>query len=128
MNGFLFLPYYFKWHYSRGIIDLYHNLLRMLGFFLSWFSVGHLLKTFFAPWKRLGEDYHVGFHPEEFFSALLVNTLMRLLGMAVRLCVIGTGLVVYVFGIIASVAIMIVWIGMPVIIAFFVAIIIQKIS
>lgn len=128
MNVLLLIPYYFRWHYTRALRDLYHNLVTLTVFVFSWFSIASLLKTFFTPWRRLGDEYHKGFHPEEFLSAMIVNTILRLLGMSIRTIVIVVGLSA-VFGImLLNIIVFICWVFFPVLIAFFLAIVIKNLA
>jgi len=118
MYPLLFFPYYVKWHYGRGLKDLFRNISIGVSFVFSWFSVSELTQTLFAPWRRLGEEYQKGFHPEEFFSALLINTIMRIVGFVFRLIVIAAGLIATGLAIAASLVIAFVWIFYPFVLAF----------
>ncbi len=126
MNVLLLIPYYFRWHYGRAFRDLHRNLIALTAFVFSWFSIVSLLKTFFTPWRRLGDEYHKGFHPEEFFSAMLVNTILRLLGMSIRLVVITLGLLAVIGTAFLGIIIFVSWIFFPVLITFFIAIAIKN--
>jgi len=101
----LFFPSYFVWHYGRAFADLLALYTTALRFTLRLFSLGTLLRTLFSPWRRMGEEYKKGFDPEAFFSSLIVNILMRLVGAFIRIIVIIFGLVtlafVVMFGVIA---------------------------
>lgn len=128
MNIVLFIPHYIVWHYRRGIIDIYHNLIRGVIFVGTWFSVLPLLKTFFSPWRRLGDEYRKGFHPEDFFSSLLVNTILRLLGMSIRFVVIACGIIATFSAAVLAVVIFISWILFPLLFAFFIALAIKNLA
>ena len=76
--------HYFIWHYSRALRDFINIWLNFLWFFWQLFSVRLLLATFFAPFHRLQERPRPGFHPDELAEALVVNLLMRLVGVVTR--------------------------------------------
>lgn len=93
MNFIIIIPIYFSWHYSRAYFDLFRLWKNILGFVLHFFSIELLLKTLFSPWKRLGEDKKKGFNPGAFFSSLAINTIMRIVGVFIRLSTISIGLI-----------------------------------
>lgn len=106
---------YSKWHYGRGLKELLgvaHNFLWFVGHF---FSFNLLLKTLFAPWKRLGENYSGNFNLEAFASALIVNTLMRVVGFATRSIILIIGFASYIFVAAFSTAVLVIWFFAPVI-------------
>jgi|SRR3989338_8393491 len=119
MDFFLFIPDYFRWHYSRSLRDLWGISARLVGFIPSYFSIGFLLRTLFSPWRRLHEDYERGFNLESFFSSLIVNVVMRVVGFSARLITILAGLFATAGAAIAVVLLFLLWILFPLIIAFF---------
>lgn len=127
MYTLIFLPYYVRWHYGQGIKDLFATMRRCVSFVFSWFSVVFLLETLFSPWKRLGSEYQKGFHPEEFFSALLINTIMRIVGFVIRTVVIFFGLISTVLAIGVSLVVAFVWIFYPFVLAFLVILLFENI-
>lgn len=116
MNVLLYLPAYVIWHYTAGLwaaLAVARNLLR---FTFHFFSVGLMFKTLFSPWRRLGEDYASGLHPNEWLATLTVNTLMRVVGAAMRLVLIIFGLIALVVVAVGSVVVMLMWILWPVLV------------
>lgn len=106
---------YTKWHYGQGLKELFGVTNNFLWFVGHFFSFKLLLNTLFAPWKRLGENYSGGFNLEAFASALIVNTLMRLVGFITRIIILLIGSVSYVFVAVFSIATLIIWFLAPVI-------------
>ena len=51
---------YVKWHYSQGLRELFGVSGNFLWFVSNFFSFKLFIKTLFAPWKRLGENYEGG--------------------------------------------------------------------
>lgn len=111
----LFLNYLY-WHYTRGVIELGKNLADLLRFEWHFFSTGRLLRTWFSPWRRLGEDYGRRFSFEVFATAFVVNTLMRLVGFFIRTWVILFGLITLTVSVPVYALVMIAWFVLPLLI------------
>ena len=94
-NGSIFIAYV-KWHYGRGLRELFGVAGNFLWFVTNFFSFKLLLKTLFSPWKRLGENYEGGFNLGAFASTFIVNGLMRTFGFITRLLVLLVGFVSYI--------------------------------
>lgn len=104
---------YIKWHYSRGLQELFGVAGNFLWFIVHFFSFKLLLKTLFAPWKRLGEHYEGGLDLSAFASALVVNSLMRAVGFVTRILVLSVGLISYLLILIFSFFVLIIWVLAP---------------
>jgi len=92
---------------------MFQNCKHFLVFVFSFFSIGALLQTLFAPWKRLGQTYSGGFDIEDFFGSVIINTLMRVLGFCIRFLVIVLGLISTLIVGILEACIISIWIFMP---------------
>lgn len=113
------LVHYVWWHYTTAIADLVRNYLNFVRFLKNFFSIDHLTRNLFSPWRRLGEEYpEGGFNLEAFFSALIVNTLMRLVGFVIRLIFIVVGLIAIFFSLVVFLVVLTAWLGMPAILIF----------
>jgi len=110
----LFFLTYLKWHYGRGIRELFKVCGNFLWFVSNFFSFKLLFKTLFAPWKRLGEHYGSIFNFEEFASVFIVNSLMRLVGFCTKIVVIVFGFGVYILVLILSFLAFIFWLLAPI--------------
>jgi hypothetical protein len=110
-----FILAYVKWHYGEGLRELFGVAGNFLWFVTNFFSFKLLLKTWFAPWKRLGETYGGGLDLEAFASTLIVNGLMRVVGFFTKTVVLLVGLVSYLLVLIFSFFIFIIWIFAPII-------------
>ena len=104
---------YAKWHYGQGLRELFGVAQNFLWFVAHFFSFKLLLRTLFSPWKRLGENYGGGFDLAAFASTLVVNTLMRVVGLVTRLIILLIGSVSYLFVFIFAFFIVLVWIFAP---------------
>jgi len=115
MNMLSFLLGYLGWHYSTGFAEIKNFNWLLLRRVWDGFSLKSILRTFFSPWKRMAEEYKRG-RPEEWFGTLIVNSLMRLVGMAVRSLIIIIGFLIFFLGIIFSVCLLIAWALWPIMI------------
>ena len=107
---------YLYWHYTRGAIELFLNLTDLLRFELRYFSFRQMVRTWLSPWRRLGEDYGRGFNLEVYATALVVNTIMRLVGFFIRTIVIGLGLFIFICLLPLFLTVFILWLLLPLII------------
>ncbi len=106
---------YAKWHYGQGLRELFGVTGNFLWFIVNFFSFKLLLKTLFAPWRRLGEHYGGGFDLNAFASTLIINGLMRAFGFITRSLVLLVGLVSYILVLIFSFFISVIWLLAPII-------------
>lgn len=93
MKLFAIIPYYLYWHYTKGFKNLNYNFVSLLIFEYHFFSLKVLFSTLFQPFQRIHESYSKNIlDVEGFFSSLVINTLMRLIGFVVRAFIITMGL------------------------------------
>lgn len=112
----LYFPAYVIWHYTAGLWAAFGVAGNLIRFTAHFFSIGLLFKTLFSPWRRLGEQYSSGLHPNEWLATLTVNILMRVVGAVIRLFLIVFGLVAVVIVTVAVGVAILVWILWPVLI------------
>jgi hypothetical protein len=110
---------YFYWHYGRAFADLTKAYVTVLWFIWNFFSIGELLMTFASPFQRIQERYGGGFDLEEFFSIIVVNILMRIVGMVMRSFVIAIGIVVLLSALLGGLLFFIAWVFLPLIVGYF---------
>ena len=91
MPYFLIIPSYLAWHYGEAYRDIIRLWTNFLWFFGNFFSLTLLIKTFFAPWKRIKEGRGARFSLENIAEAVVTNTVMRLVGALMRSAVILAG-------------------------------------
>lgn len=105
---------YFLWHYTKAFVDFFHIWRDFFWFCLRFFSIPTMLRTLFSPWKRISEERSGGI--EGFFTSLVVNSIMRIIGFFMRSMLIVIGclslVAVFVFGVTA----LVIWIFAPLII------------
>ncbi len=86
---------FISWHYSSGL-DYY---LRQWLFFIDWtvhyFSLPLLMKSLFAPWKRMViSDKTPGFNPYSYFQKVTFNLVSRIVGAMARIALFSVGVVI----------------------------------
>lgn len=84
-------------------------------FFFEYFSVGILLRNFFAPFHRIQERKKPGFDIEDITETLVINLLMRIVGALVRSVFIILGLVVQVCVLLAGILFFAIVVAFPIV-------------
>lgn len=109
-----FLAWYF--------IDSPKNILKAWGnflfFILNYFSIPVLIKTYFSHWRKYRSLYQKGFAPWLWFEAFVFNMFSRIIGAILRSVFIVLGLIIEIAVFLAGLAILLVWIFLPVILFF----------
>ena len=113
MSFFLILPHYIIWHYSQGLIDLKNIWRNFIVFFYEFFSIPTLILTLFSPWRRIQDTHAHDFSFDGIAGAIVVNTLMRIVGAVVRLVFIVLGIICVICTAVSGLAVLLVWITMP---------------
>ncbi|MCK5026992.1 MAG: hypothetical protein KAS07_01095 [Candidatus Pacebacteria bacterium] len=120
MALFIVLRDYVCWHYSRAFSDIFHIWSNITHFVFHFFSIPLLLRTFFAPWKRIEATRETqGLNISDYISTKLVNTIMRLIGASMRAVLIFIGLVVVATVVIAGMIFFVLWVLLPIIVLIF---------
>lgn len=122
MNIPLVVSHYLFWHYSVALVR-FTAIYRDIVFFMSdFFSLSVLLKSFFAPWRRLSEPYPEDkFNISEILAVFVVNSLMRLVGIIMRSIIIIAGLMVLFLVIIFYPILLVLWLALPLLIVILLA-------
>lgn len=113
MNVAVVLGSYFFWHYTLAfgeLLILYRDFLWFIG---RWFSFGVLLRTLFSPWRRLGEKYRGGFNLGAWAETLMINLLMRLVGLVFRLGLLFIGLILWLAAALLGLGFFLLWPLLP---------------
>jgi hypothetical protein len=112
MGSNIFLQY-LSWHFwdvPKEILRGWGNFLR---FNLNYFSIGLLLKTFFAPWKKYTWFYPRGFDPKKYLEVFISNMISRLIGAGVRFWLILFGVLTEILIIFLGIIIFFLWLLLP---------------
>jgi hypothetical protein len=102
---------FFSWWYGRGwkqVLDSFGPRARAV---MDNFSVNQLLKTLFAPWRRI--ITYPGSNIEERFRAWGDNLFSRLVGFVVRFLVLLAALLVMIIVMLLTVVELVVWPLLP---------------
>ncbi len=105
---------YLRWHYGMAYRDLTRVWLNYLWFVAHFFSLGILLRTLFAPYKRMKEKNEKGLDFQAIGEMIAVNTVMRLVGFLLRIIVLTIGLAVLSVVLVLGLILYPIWTIMPV--------------
>ncbi|MBI2476032.1 MAG: hypothetical protein HYV67_02210 [Candidatus Taylorbacteria bacterium] len=111
------LWFYILWHYTKAWQDIFRIIGNYLWFIGNFFSINLLLKTLLSPWRRLSIKGGKGAE-DSFFGALLINTLMRVVGFLIRSITIIFGAAALFATIALSGAFLVAWPLLPIIVFF----------
>lgn len=113
----MFLPLiiqnYFVWHYGRAWSEFWGIWTTYLWFVTHIFSIPQLLRSLFAPFKRITQSRGQTFSGEDLAAYVIINLLSRLIGAMARTAIILTGLVVWLVTFVAGVLIYACWAFLP---------------
>ncbi len=105
---------FLSWHYSQGIDYYFRSLNQTLDLIINYFSLGLLLKTLFAPWKRLVEVYtSPGFSFQRKFEVFMFNLISRGIGACVRLALFFTAIIVIFLVALGGIVGIVFWLTLP---------------
>lgn len=116
MQVILILLSYLKWHYGRALHSLSTIWGNFIYFISNYFSIKLLTQNFFTPWKRMTDNYPRSFNPKEYLFTLIVNLIMRAVGIIMRTGLIIICLICYIILIIIYPLALTVWLFLPLII------------
>jgi hypothetical protein len=116
MRALLIAPYYIHWHYSRALQGIQDITTNLVWFVWHFFSIGILFETLFAPWQRIQETRKRGLDIEGYLSTLLINLVMRCVGVFIRMIFIVIGLVCCAAVVLGGVVVFLVWLVLPLVI------------
>jgi hypothetical protein len=109
---FMLVASFFMWWYGRGWREVATSFVSRLRGVANTFSVSQLLRTLFAPWRRImtypGDSLAAKFH------AWADNVFSRAVGFVVRLIVLFAALLLAVLVTILSLAELVLWPLLPI--------------
>lgn len=115
--GVLLLPlHYVWWHYVLVWLDIARLYIDFIAATANLFSLKILVRTWWLPWRRLGEAYPNHFSPGEYLSTFIINTLMRMVGIIIRSILLVVGVVACVLVALAGLLGVALWLILPFII------------
>lgn len=112
MNFVTFLPQYVLWHYSVALVDLARAVSNFFWFLWNFFSIELLARSFFVPWKRLGEAQG------SFIGRAIVGVAMHAIGIVARLALFALAAFAFATAFFAALVTFLLWLALPFVIAF----------
>lgn len=116
----MFLPLviydYFVWHYTRAWWEMWGIWRNYLWFVIHLFSLPELMRSWFAPFKRMTESRGSTLSFEDLASYVVINILSRVIGAIARTGIIAIGLLALGLTVVLGVFVYAVWMLLPVII------------
>lgn len=104
---------YLRWHFYEMpslILQGWKNYLKFGNYF---FSITLLIKSLFAPWKRITWSYGRGFSPTRYLETLISNLFSRSVGAVLRATIIIVGLFFETFILVFGAIFYVFWIFLP---------------
>lgn len=101
------------WHFfdmPRNILVIWRGFLK---FYLDYFSIPLLIKTFFSHWRKYKWSYGRGFDLGRYLEAFISNLISRILGAFLRSFLILIGILTEIFIIFIGAALFLLWIILP---------------
>ncbi|MES2087883.1 MAG: hypothetical protein V4467_02720 [Patescibacteria group bacterium] len=111
------LWFYILWHYTKSWQDVFRVISNYLWFVSNYFSIQLLSRTLFSPWRRLSLSGGKG-QEDSFVGALLVNTIMRVVGFLIRSLTIFAGCIALLLSVFVAGIFLILWLIFPVAVFF----------
>jgi len=113
MDVLSFAADYASWHYTRALSDIADIWLGFSWFLWHYFSVPLLGRTLFSPWRRLSEAHHKHEKIGEYAGNMVVNSLMRLVGIIARSAVIICGCIAEIACALCALIAFVLWVAAP---------------
>jgi len=107
------LHHYLIWHYTQAFREILHVWTNFFWFIVNFFSLPQLLKSFFAPWKRIVEGRGEKFNLEDLAGFIIIGIISRLIGIILRATVIITGTAALILLCLGIIVTYFVWILAP---------------
>ena len=114
------LSSYLYWQFVDSPKKLWHIIKQTHIYLFNTFSIGYLFRTLFAPWKR---DISTVVNPSigDYFQIWANNLISRIIGFIMRFITILAGFAIMLIVSIVSLAVLVIWILMPIIIVYLIS-------
>jgi len=104
------------WHFIEAPKQIIKGWKNILAYNWNYFSVTLMFKTLFAYWHQYRWYYPRGFDAGKYLEVFFSNTISRVLGAIVRILMIFFGLISQLFIFLAGLAVLLVWLILPILI------------
>lgn len=107
---------YFIWHYTRAWFELWGVWRNFMWFVIHFFSLPQLMRSWFAPFKRITEGRGDKFDLEDLAAYVIIGFLSRVVGAIARTAIIVAGFGVLFVTCIGGILVYLLWALIPLII------------
>lgn len=107
------INHYLLWHYTRAFGEIFHLWLNFLWFTIKFFSIPQLMRSWFAPWKRIVEERRKAWDFEDLAGYIVIGFFSRLLGFLIRTIIICFGLLTLLTTIVLGLSVYLLWVVAP---------------
>ena len=105
---------FLSWHYGKALKGIFRAWFNFVLLGLHVFSVPLLLRTLFAPWRRIEiKKSAPGFSPAAFFNNLIFNLISRGIGFSVRIFLIILGVLFSLSFFLLGLPLVLTWLFLP---------------
>jgi hypothetical protein len=104
---------YFVWHYTEAWFLMWGVWRNFLWFVIHFFSLPQLMRSWFAPFKRITEERGDKFDLEDLAGFVIIGILSRVVGAIARTAIIIIGVGVLALTIIGGFLTYLIWALLP---------------
>ena len=104
---------YFVWHYTQAWFLLWGVWRNFMWFVIHFFSIPQLMRSWFAPFKRITERRGDKFNLEDLASYVIIGFLSRIIGALIRTVIIIIGLITLALTVIGGFVVYLLWALVP---------------
>jgi len=104
---------YFTWHYTTAWGELWGFWRNCLWFVVHVFSLPQLMRSWFAPFKRITESRGDRFNFEDLAGYVIIGFLSRLVGAVIRTVLILVGVICLLLTLAFGIAVYLIWAVLP---------------
>ena len=109
---------YMKWHYGRALFTTFSFWRNIMNFLFNYFSIKDLFLKFFVPFKRIFNIHLEQANVLKYIYTFILTILGSLIEVVLRLVLLVLGLSVCIFFIVFLPVSLLVWLLLPIFIAF----------
>lgn len=109
------INHYLVWHYGYAFIEIWHVWRSFFWFTINFFSVPQLLKSLFAPYKRVTTERGETFNLEDLAGFIIINIVSRFIGLFLRVAILLVAVLALVVLSIGIILTYIAWVTAPIV-------------
>lgn len=108
------IHHYLLWHYTRAFYEIFHVWRNFLWFVIHVFSLPQLVRSWFAPFKRMTEGRGEAWNLEDLASYVIIGIISRIIGGFIRTIFIMLGILALAFVVAGGLGVFLFWVIAPV--------------